>query len=239
MLNSIRTLCDIPASDEPLVSAVDIHANRQCRLLLDEAQRRAKACVREAEAQAKAIRAHALQQGYTEGVLRAAHDIGDLLVRSQTLTHRLHEQVTTKVTALLGDLLMDRRTLESLIRRWYERHQSKQHGGLELYLPMPLKLHHARIRKSLKAAGTEEVVVHYHAAQRYMFRLGDQVVELDIPDAQKRLTGQLLAQLEELPAAVRTLDESARECLAHLFDELLGIGTVQDKHSDEVVTHAD
>ena len=225
------------------MSRQDLQAARERRLLLEASQRRAKACIRDAGAQAQAIRAQAFHDGYVDGLLQATQMVGRQLVEARTLSRQMHERVKRDVQDLLGELLMDRRAFETLMCRWYEQ-QGNRHGVLQVYLPASCKSHHARFKKALESVGADGAVIHYHAAQRFMFRLDDQVVELDVPVTRERLATQVLAQLDELPAAVRELDERACQGLAQLFDELLGNETapvsavpVDDEPKDE--THAD
>ncbi|MBN3965216.1 hypothetical protein IMW75_07975 [Pseudomonas gregormendelii] len=75
MLDSIRTLIDPPAADDPLIVRADRRAARERRLLMQQAQERARDCVAEAEAETDLIRAQAFQEGYSQGVLQVAGDL--------------------------------------------------------------------------------------------------------------------------------------------------------------------
>ena len=60
--------------------------------------------------------------------------------------------------------------------------------------------------------------ISFHERECYLFRQGDQVIELDIEATQQRLAPRLLARLKQLPDSVRELDDAS----VQLFVEWAG-----------------
>ncbi|AHD15377.1 oxygen-regulated invasion protein OrgB [Pseudomonas sp. FGI182] len=210
MLESIRTLVDIPAADALLLRHEERAAARDRRLLMQQARERAKACVAEAQQEADQVRASAFQDGYSQGVLQAAADLSALLLRSRLMASALQAELAQAARSLLGDLLMDEQLLDALLQRWQDSWAGQGQEPLQILLPLRCKARQVALKSTLKDLAVECVDIRFHAQERYLFRLADQVVELDIGATQERLSPRLIAQLKQLPESVRQLDESSR-----------------------------
>lgn len=212
MLESIRTLDDIPSTDAVLVTRGDRVAARHRRLLMREARARAKACVAQAQQEAELIRADSFREGYSQGVLQAAGDLSKLLLQSRALAATLQAELLETARKLLGDWLMDEQLLNALLQRWQEQ-TGRGQGPLEIILPLRCKPRKAALKSALKDLRRETVDIRFHAQERYLFRLDDQVLELDIDATRERLSPRLVAQLKQLPDTARQLDEASRRLL--------------------------
>lgn len=222
MLESIRTLVDIPPGNEVFLKREDIAAAKQRRLLMLEARDRAKAEVMAGIADAEQIRARAFREGYSEGVLLAATDIGAALIQSNTLIAQLREELTRVVKQLLGDVLMHEQLLDALLERWITDQRAEPEAILQIALPLECKSRHVAIREKLTTLNWPGASVTYHDQPRYLFRLADQVVELDVDATQQRLVPQILARIENLPESVRDLEYSSANVLIKLVENLIG-----------------
>ncbi|WP_173679795.1 MULTISPECIES: oxygen-regulated invasion protein OrgB [unclassified Pseudomonas] len=211
MLESIRTLVDTPSADALLVRHEERATARNCRLLMQQARERAKSCMAEAQQEADLIRANAFQDGYSRGVLQAAGDLGGLLLQSRVLATTLQTELIQAARSVLGDLLVDEQLLDALLQRWQGGWAGQGRGALQIILPLRCKPGQATLKATLKGMGVEQVDISFHAQERYLFRLADQVVELDIGATQERLSPRLIAQLKQLPESVRQLDQASRD----------------------------
>lgn len=230
MLDSIRTLIDPPAADDPLIVRADRRAARERRLLMQQAQERARDCVAEAEAETDLIRAQAFQEGYSQGVLQVAGDLSQLLLSSRVLATTLQAQLLQAARELLGEWLMDEQLLEMLVQRWSTRHGAGQPGTLQIILPRRCKALLATLQGTLAEQGIEDARISFHERECYLFRQGDQVIELDIEATQQRLAPRLLARLKQLPDSVRKLDDAS----VQLFVEWAGNLDTQSGAAPEV-----
>lgn len=210
MLESIKTLVDMPEGDDLLVTREDRQATQKRRLLRLEAQERARECIAQAQEQADSIRAKAFQDGYAQGVLQAAAELSQLLLQSRLLATTLQADLQTAASELLGELLMDPQLLDVLLQRWQARQPDAVRTALQIILPLRCKADWPRLKLLLSELGVANPEVSFHPQERYLFRLGDQVVELDIGATQERLAPRLLARLEALPDSVRQLDDESR-----------------------------
>ena len=220
MLESIRTLADIPSTDALLLRHEERTAARNRRLLMQQARERAKACMAEAQQEADMVRANAFQDGYSQGVLQAAADLSGLLLQSRLMASALQAELAQAARSLLGDLLMDERLLDALLQRWQEGWVGQGRGPLQILLPLRCKAQQVALRSKLMGLGVERVDIRFHAQERYLFRLADQVVELDIGATQERLSPRLIAQLKQLPESVRQLDEASKSLFKSWAGEL-------------------
>lgn len=210
MLESIKTLVDMPEGDDLLVTREDRQATQKRRLLRLEAQERARQCIAQAQEQADSIHAKAFQDGYAQGVLQAAAELSQLLLQSRLLATTLQADLQTAASELLGELLMDPQLLDELLLRWQTRQPEAVRTPLQIILPLRCKADWPRLKLLLSELGAANPDVSFHPQERYLFRLGDQVVELDIGATQERLAPRLLARLEALPDSVRQLDDESR-----------------------------
>ncbi|WP_338806825.1 oxygen-regulated invasion protein OrgB [Pseudomonas chlororaphis] len=220
MLESIRTLVDIPLCDEVLLAREDRLAARERRLLMQQARKQAKSCVALAQKEVEVIQASAFQEGYSRGLLRVADDLATLLLESRALATALQAELLQAARELLGDVLRDAQLLEGLLQRWQGLRNVQGGAVIQVILPLRCKSEIETLKGALKERGVERVDIQFHGEERYLFRLGDQVMEFDIGATQERLSSRLMAQIEQLPSSVRRLDQEARKVLAGWHDVL-------------------
>lgn len=212
MLESIRHLADIPATDSVLLTREDRIAARNRSLLMHAARKRAKSLVAEAVRDSDIIRANAFQDGYSKGVLQAGGDLAGLLLKSKVLAGALQVELLEAARALLNEWLTDEEVFNKLLQQWHGR-QGKSLDVLQIILPLRCKSQLASLKNTLKDMGVSCVEIRFHCEERYLFRLSDQVLELDIDAARERLSPRLIAQIKELPGCLRQLDECSRQVL--------------------------
>lgn len=220
MLESIRTLVDIPPQDALLLRHEERTAARNRRLLMQQARERAKACMAEAQQEADIVRANAFQDGYSQGMLQAAADVSALLLRSRHMASALQAELAQAARSLLGDLLMDERLLDALLERWRDGWAGQGQEPLQIILPLRCKAQQLALKSKLTGLGIERVDIRFHAQERYLFRLADQVVELDIGATQERLSSRLIGQLKQIPESVRELDEASKNLFVNWAADL-------------------
>ncbi|CAI3807056.1 Oxygen-regulated invasion protein OrgB [Pseudomonas sp. MM221] len=220
MLESIRTLVDAPTTDALLLRHEERTAARNRRLLMQQARERAKACIAQAEQEADIVRAEAFQDGYSQGVLQAAADVSGLLLQSRLMASALQAQLAQAARSLLGDLLMDERLLDALLQRWQDRWVGQGQEPLQIVMPLRCKAGKVALQSKLKDLGVERVDIRFHAQERYLFRLADQVVEFDIDATQEHLSPRLIAQLKQLPVHVRQLDDASKNLFVNWAADL-------------------
>jgi len=217
MLESIRTLTDVPPHDAGRFSREDIVAARHRRLLLEQAQRRARDCIAEANAEVDAIRAHAFQEGYAQAVLQASTEMARVLVQSRTLAEQLRTELAQGAAQLLRNLLKRDEWLDDVLSQWLSEQDNSAQATLQVVLPQRCRAKNMALDTRLREMWSGPVSIEYHAQERYLLRLSDQVLEFDIESIQARLAPRLLAQLKGLPAAVRSLDQQAVHVLKHML----------------------
>ncbi|MCP1500736.1 vacuolar-type H+-ATPase subunit H [Pseudomonas migulae] len=222
MLDSIRTLTDVPASRDAHVTRADLDAARQRRSLQQQAQRRALECVEQARSEAEAIRAQAFQEGYANGILRAAENLANGLLESQALGLQLRKDLAQAARQLLQDLLTRNEWLDEMLERWLAE-QSHTEAPLQVLLPSRCKPQGPALRQRMQRLWPGTLVLDYQPEERYVFRLADQLLEFDLESVSQRLEPRLLARLGNLPASVRLLDQTSMNLLGELCS---GFGAV-------------
>ena len=233
MLESIRTLTDVPPCEDGRLAREDIRAARQRRLMLDEAQRRASQLIAQAQSEADDIRAFAFQDGYSQGIVAASHDLAQLLVESQTLTRQLQQDLARAASQLLRQLLQRDEWLDQVLAQWLAEQDSKAPATLQVLLPQRCKGQGQTLAEGLREQWPGTLNIEYHAQERYLLRLGDQVLEFDIDSIQARMTTRLLAKLDDLPPAIRSLDQRSTEALQQLVGRQLGLAEAESYASSE------
>lgn len=213
MLDSIRTLADLPTRASAVVSQADRVAARERRLLMEEARQRATAIVTEASDQADEIRASALQEGFTHGVLQAASEIGQALLLEKGLAARLRQDACDTVRTLLTEVSGRDEWIDGLLTRWLVELDANQSVALQVVMPQHCKGAHKAVLERLRGQWHGTVSLEYHADERYLFRLADQVLELNVPAAVAPMSSRLALQLASLKPAMQTLDEASARYL--------------------------
>jgi hypothetical protein len=216
MLDSIRTLNDLPASSDARIPREEIVATRQRHALQKQAQRRARDCVDQAQRDADAVRAQAFQEGYAEGVLRAAENLTRGLLESQALGLQLRSDLAQAIRQLLGDSLRHTQWLDEMLERWLAEQPGPTDAVMQVLLPLRCKPRGDELRQRLQALWPGTLSLDYQPQERYVFRLADQLLEFDIEASAQRLEPRLLSSLANLPESVRRLDQSSRLRLREL-----------------------
>lgn len=216
MLDSIRTLTDLPMGDDVRLAREDIAAARRRRRLQLEAQRRARECVEQAHCDAQAVHAQAFQQGYAEGILRASEHLAEGLLNSQTLGLQLRNDLARAAGDLLGQALSRPEWLAEMLERWLAGQPGDSGAVLHLLMPTHCRPRGHALRESVGRRWNGELILEYHPQDRYVLRLADQLLEFDVEATRERLAPRLLAGLANLPETVRALDEASRQALAEV-----------------------
>ncbi|AEV61826.1 protein OrgB [Pseudomonas ogarae] len=235
MLDSIRTLTDLPACEDVRLARADIAAARRRQRLQLEAQRRARECLEQAHRDVEAVHAQAFQQGYAEGVLRASEDLADGLLNSQTLGLQLRNDLARAAGDLLGQALSRPEWLDEILERWLAGQAGESGAVLHLLLPVHCRPRGQALRESVGRRWNGELILEYHPQDRYVLRLADQLLEFDVEATRERLVPRLLASLANLPETVRLLDQASRQALADMcasFTDFAPTDTAEVRHED-------
>ncbi|MDP9781086.1 oxygen-regulated invasion protein OrgB [Pseudomonas fluorescens] len=216
MLDSIRSLTDLPVSKDARLAREDIAAARRRHALQHEAQRRARECIEQAQREADAVHAQAFQQGYAEGILRATGHLADGLLKSQTLALQLRNELAGAASDLLAQALSRPQWLDEMLERWLAGQVGDSEAVLHVLLPLHCRPRGDELRVSLRERWAGELIVEYHRQDRYVLRLADQLLEFDVETVRQRLAPRLLACIAELPESVRTLDQASLQALTEL-----------------------
>jgi hypothetical protein len=216
MLDSIRTLIELPESSDAHLSREEIVAARRRSALQHQAQRRARDCVDQARRDAEAIHARAFQDGYAEGILRATEHLASGLLESQTLGLQLRTDLAQAARELLGQALSRPEWLDDMLERWLVEQPGGTGAVLQVLLPLHCRSRGNELRERLCRLWSGELVLDYHPQERYVVRLADQLLEFDIETTRHRLEPRLLVCVANLPASVRSLDQASMQALTDL-----------------------
>lgn len=216
MLDAIRTLTELPESNSVHVSREDMAAARQRRTLQQQAQRWARDCVEQARQDAAAVRAHAFEEGYAEGILRATEHLADGLLESQSLGMQLRKDLAQAAHDLLAQALSRPEWLDDMLERWLTEQPHESGAALHLLLPTHCRSRGNELRGRLRKLWPGELVLEFHPQERYVARLADQLLEFDVQATRQRLEPRLLACVSHLPTSVRTLDQKSLQALTDL-----------------------
>ncbi|WHS62139.1 oxygen-regulated invasion protein OrgB [Pseudomonas sp. G2-4] len=216
MLDSIRSLTDLPVGEDVRLTREDIAAVRRRQRLQMEAQRRARECVEQAQRDAEALQAQAFQQGYAEGLLRVTGQLADGLLKSQTLGLQLRNELARAARGLLAHVMNQPQWLDEVLERWLAGQPGDSTAVLQVLLPLHCRPRGHELRDSLRKQWAGELILEYHPQDRYVLRLADQLLEFDVEAIQERLAPRLLASIAALPESVRSLDQASLQTLADL-----------------------
>jgi hypothetical protein len=213
MLDTVRKVATAAQGDSLLLSAADCRAAQARRRLLEEARSRARQCMAQAQAEAEQLRDAAYREGYLAGVLRAGDQLAQALLLEQGMVTRVRRDAIEHLAALLDELMLSEGLAPALLQRWLADIEPQPQQPLQLLLPEYCKASHAALRQRQGGDIAAQVHIDYHAQQRLVFRLGDHVLELDMPPVREQMTRELIGRLKALDAATAQLDAAAQEAL--------------------------
>lgn len=222
MLDSIRTLNDVPVGEDVHLAREDIAAARRRHALQLEARRRARECIEQAQRDAQALHAEAFQRGYAEGILRATGHLAEGLRNGQSLSLQLRNALAQAARDLLAQALEQPQWLDGMLQRWLTAQPGETGAVLHLLLPQHCRERGDEWRERLRPLWTGDLLVHYHPHNRYVLRLGDQLLEFDVEATRQRLEPRLMARIAQLPETVRVLDQGATQALEALCSSFTG-----------------
>lgn len=231
MLDAIRNLTDATGPG-PLIRVDDRRALRERRQLLQQARDQASRLVADANAQVEQIRAHALQEGYSQGVLHAAGDIARLLLMEQGMADRLRTDVARQVEELLMQVLDNDVWVAEQVQCWM------RDCGIDAQSPLQVIVPQGRARamgERLQTHWPGVLKIESADTARFVFRQGNQVLEFDPPAMIAPLVPQLLLQLRPLKSAMGTLDTASAEHLQAWVNQVvedIAARTAGDSHAD-------
>lgn len=237
MLDSIRTLIELPESSGAHLSREEIVAARRRSALQRQAQRRARDCVDQARRDAEAIQARAFQDGYAEGILRATEHLASSLLESQALGLQLRTDLGQAARELLGQALSRPEWLDEMLERWLVDQPGGTGAVLQVLLPLHCRSRGNELRERLCRLWSGELVLDYHPQERYVVRLADQLLEFDSETTRQRLEPRLLACVANLPASVRSLDQASMHTLTDLCSTFGGRSAVVTQTASTKVRH--
>ncbi|MNT25498.1 Oxygen-regulated invasion protein OrgB [compost metagenome] len=103
-----------------------------------------------------------------------------------------------------------------MLERWLAAQSGDSGAVLQVLLPLHCRSRGNDLRERLRNLWSGELVLDYHAQERYVVRLADQLLEFDIETNRQRLEPRLLACVANMPKSVRTLNQSAVQALMDL-----------------------
>lgn len=239
MLDSIRTLTDLPESSDAYLSREDIAAARRRSALQRQAQRRARECVEQARRDAEAVHVQAFQDGYAEGILRATEHLASGLLESQALGSQLRTELAQAARELLAQALSCPEWLDEMLERWLVEQPGDTSAVLQVLLPLHCRSRGNELRERLCRLWSGELVLDYHPQERYVVRLADQLLEFDIESTRQRLEPRLLACVANLPKSVRSLDQASMQALTDLCSTFTGRSAGSTHTAPTEVYHED
>lgn len=239
MLDSIRTLTELPVSSDAHLSREDIAAARRRRTLQQQAQRWARDCVDQARNDATAMHAQAFQEGYAEGILRATKHLANGLLETQALGLQLRNDLAQAAHALLAQALSRPEWLDDMLERWLAEQPGDTGAVLQVLLPVHCRSRGQELREQLHRLWPGELVLDYHPQERYLVRLADQLLEFDVETTRQRLAPRLLACVANLPASVRSLDQASMQSLTDLCSSFAGRSADFPSNDPTEVRHED
>jgi hypothetical protein len=222
MLDSLRDLSDVQRGESLLLGAADLAAARARRQLLAQARRRAQECVAQAQEEAQQVRRAAYREGYLDGMLHAGGELAQVLLAEQGVGARVRRDAVGQVKAMLDELLLSEDWTQVLLQRWLADLEEMPGQTLHLLLPVQCKASHASLRTRLQSDWAGAIHVEYHADERFVFRVDDHLLELDVPVLGEKLAPRLASQLSALRDGVKTLDEVGRETLKNWMERIIG-----------------
>lgn len=223
MLDSIKRIPEVNAAGSVLVGAAHIKAVRARHALLREAQRRARTMVKEAFEEAELIRRAACQEGYAQGVIEAARALGAVMLHEHGSAARIQRQSIATLEHILAELMFTPSWTQMLLQRWVSNlpEEQEQEVALQIRMPAVCKSMATQRLAALQRHWSGTLHIEYHAAPVFMFRLGDQVLELNVPHTAARLTPLVSAQIKSLRSEPQTLDDLTRKHLREWLETFI------------------
>lgn len=213
MLDTIKNVTDVAAGERVLIKAADVAAARQRRELLRQAQREASKVVAQAQEQAEDLRLAAYHEGYAQGALHAASDLGELLLLEHGVAARVRAQASDTLKQMLDDLLVTPQWTQLLLERWMAEGSCQVGEPLHVLVPARCKAAVVNLRERLQQCWSAAVHIEFHASQAFVFRVGEQCLELNVPLTIEHLAPRLSAQFSALREGPAAMNQAAAEKL--------------------------
>ncbi|KVO87661.1 hypothetical protein WL21_04565 [Burkholderia ubonensis] len=205
-----------------LVRSDSLRHNVRAHGLMREAQRRARAIIDDAHAQAAGLRQAAQAQGYADGLLRATDALARYLAEHVELARRMTQALREHVGVLLHDCVARPDVIAAAMEQAMSTWQPDWYGA-ELLLPKKLGNLDMLI-EHLKARTNGSVTIEYWDGDAILLRAGEHVFELPVDEV---VQGGVNTAMGMLPSTHALSEAIAGECSAHIA-AMLGGGKPAD-----------
>ncbi|MCD4498772.1 hypothetical protein [Chromobacterium vaccinii] len=209
---------DIPLPRQPtitdgvLIRSPQLRRLRRIDNLDQQARKRARQRLDDAEREADAIRRHAYRDGYQQGMLAALDQLAAHLANSQAQAARWREHLSEEARAMLAAAVDHPDTLLLLLDEWL-RTRDGPSGDAVLHLQLPKR---ARSQQTALMALLADnwfgaIQIDYHDDDRFIMRCADQAAEFSPEQYLEPASRQLSHRLNTLPQECRQLSAAALE----------------------------
>ncbi|MBF7141027.1 MULTISPECIES: hypothetical protein [Pseudomonas] len=220
MLDTVKTL-EGPGDDPMIIAAPALASLREQRRLLEQARKRAAQLVEEANQSAQATRLAAYREGYLYGVSHAVGDIGQWLIGARGAGERLRGEVQQQLHSLFQSLMIDGNWPCQRLEQWLEEQPKAAQHTLHVVLPAVCREKVPAWRERLGQCWEGAIKVECHDQDRFVFCLGEQVLELDVPVAAQAQARYQAHTLKGLAAEATRLDAEALKGFREWFESLV------------------
>ncbi|QND85702.1 Protein OrgB [Chromobacterium vaccinii] len=209
---------DIPLPHQPtitdgvLIRSPQLRRLRRIDNLDQQARKRARQHLDDAQREADAIRRHAYRDGYQQGMLAALDQLAAHLANSQAQAERWREQLSEEARAMLAAAVDHPDTLLLLLDEWL-RSRNGLSGDAALYLLLPKRSRplQAGLMALLADNWHGTIQIDYHDDDRFIMRCADQAAEFSPQQYLEPASRQLLQRFSALQQECRQLSAAALE----------------------------
>ncbi|WP_157645767.1 hypothetical protein [Burkholderia ubonensis] len=203
--------------------------------LLEEARRRAKLLVSQANEEANDCRAHALSEGYEAGLAQAAELVARYFAQCEHWRATLYDQAVDAVQLILATHLNEPLWLSRVTDEFVRQRDAYRALPMHIGLPSHAKALGPALRRQLVQAEVSAEIT-YIDSPIFTIEWGDEVVEFDAANAADTVVHRALSIVDH--ALMPTGDDAlARRFLEHTLRQLDVAPISAESRSDDHVSH--
>lgn len=208
MLKDIPIYFPLNPIEGILIKGKTLEHNFYTHKLEQQAHKRAKRILNEAEQEAESLRLYAYQDGYEQGMICALQQVSSYLVDSQTMYWEWLDKLQSYARDMFSAAVDHPETFLIVLDEWL-RDFNKPKKQLFLTLPENAKNEHAKLMSLLRENWSGTINIEYHNEQSFVIRSDDQIAEFSPEKFVENAVGSLKYHLDKLPQDCRTISDGA------------------------------
>lgn len=199
-----------------LITQQQLKTTRRSKGIIDEAQRRAKKIICDAEKQANALKEQGYQQGIEQGLLYCLPPIATFIAETCRVNQQQYQAMRDDVRQKITQLACDAELIHALVQRWQALYPKIKQHKVTIRLPTGWRHIEHTLSALLRGQGVR-VEIEREERDVLQIKVGDYVLRLMVEPFAQQLCEEMNSLNRRSQSLHAQLNQRIRNDIAQLF----------------------